>query len=93
MALCFCFLSNGENDKSLYWIKHFNFRLAVINVCPVVVASELLLSIHLPTLEGWTSGLTVGLWLVVPKMGFKLTQVELTIFEILGLDHSATPPL
>ena len=43
-------------------MKHFNFRLAVINVCPVLVSSELLLSTHLPTSEGWTAELTVGLW-------------------------------
>ena len=35
-----------------------DFRLAVINVCTVLVPSELLLSTHLPTLEGWTAELT-----------------------------------
>ena len=53
------------------------FRLAVINVCPVLVPSELLLSIHLPTSEGWTAELTVGLWLVVPTTGFEPTRVDL----------------
>ena len=24
-------------DESLYWVKHFNFGLAVIIVCPVLV--------------------------------------------------------
>ena len=43
-------------------MKHFNFRLAVVNVCPVFVSSELLLSTHLTTSEGWTAELTVGLW-------------------------------
>ena len=41
------------------------FRLALINRCLVLVSSQLLLSTHLPTLEGWTAELTVGLWLVV----------------------------
>ena len=51
-------------DEYLYWIKHFKYRLAVINVCPVLVSSELLLSTHLPVSEGWTAGLGVGsgLW-------------------------------
>ena len=38
------------------------FRLAVINVCPVLLPSELPLSTHLPTSEGRTAELTVGLW-------------------------------
>ena len=38
-----------------------DFRLAVINMCRVLVPSELLLSTHLPTSEGWTAELTVGL--------------------------------
>ena len=53
------------------------FRSAVINVCPVLVLSELLLSTHLPTLEGWTAELTVGLWLVVPTTGFETMLVDL----------------
>ena len=73
-------------------LKHFSFRLAVINVCPVLVPSELLLSTHLPTSEGWTAELTVGLWLVVPKKGFEPTRVDLACFETLHLNHSATPP-
>ena len=54
-------------------MKHFNFGLAVINVCPVLVPSELLLSNHLLTSEGWTAELNAGLWLVVPTMGFEPT--------------------
>ena len=54
-----------------------DFRLAVINVCPVLVPSELLLSTHLPTLEGWTAELAVRLWLVVPTTGFEPTRVDL----------------
>ena len=50
------------SDESLHWMKHFSFRLAVINVRPVLVPSELLLSAHLPTSEGWAAELTVGLW-------------------------------
>ena len=53
------------------------FRSAVINVCPVLVLSELLLSTHLPTSEGWTAELTVGLWLVVPMTGFEPMLVDL----------------
>ena len=63
--------------QSLYWVKHFSFRLGVINVCPVLVPSELLLSTHLPTSAGWTAELTVGLWLVVPTTGFEPTRVDL----------------
>ena len=58
-------------------MKHFSFRLAVVNVCPVLVPSELLSSTHLPTSEGWTAELTVGLWLVVPTTGFEPTLVDL----------------
>ena len=65
------------SDESLYWMKHFRFRLAVINMCPVLVPSELLLSTHLPTSEGRTAELTVGLWLVVPTTGFEPTRVDL----------------
>ena len=39
---------NEQNFESLYWIKHFSFGLVVINVCLVLVPSELLLSSHLP---------------------------------------------
>ena len=67
---------------SLYWMKHFSFfRLAVINVCPVLAPSELLLNTHLPTSEGWIAELTVGLWLVVPMTGFEPTRVDLAWFE------------
>ena len=48
-----------NNLESLYWMKHFSFRLAVINVCPVLVPSELLLSTHLPTSEGWIAELSL----------------------------------
>ena len=54
----------GESHKAiiisniLYSMKHFSFRLGVIYVCPVLVPSELLLSTHLPTSEGWTAELT-----------------------------------
>ena len=57
-------------------MKHFDFRLAAINLCPVLVSSELLLSTHLPTSEGWIAELPVGLWLVVPRMGFEPTRVD-----------------
>ena len=68
---------DNNNFESLYWMKHFSIRLAVINVCPVLAPSELLLSTHLPTSEGWTAELTVGLWLVVPTTGFEPTRVDL----------------
>ena len=58
-------------------MKHFSFRLAVINVCPVLVPSELLLRTHLPTSEGWKAELTVGWWLVVPMTVFESTQEDL----------------
>ena len=72
-------------------MKHISIRLAVINACPVLVPSKILLSTHLPTTEGWTAELTVGLWLVVPTTGFEPTRVDLTRFETLRLNHSATP--
>ena len=53
------------------------FRLAVTSTCPVLVLSELSLSTHLPTSEGWTAELTVGLWVVVPTTGFEPTRVDL----------------
>ena len=77
---------------SLYWTKRFNFRSAVINVRPVLVPSELLLSTHLPTSEGWTAELTVGLWFVIPTPGFEPTQGDLTRFGALRLKHSTTLP-
>ena len=52
------------------------FRLAVTNMRPVLLPSESLLSTHLPTSEGWTAELTVGLWLVVPTAGFDPTRVD-----------------
>ena len=70
----------------------FNFRLAAINACPVFVSSELLLSTHLPTSEGWTAELTVGLWLVAPTVGREPRTEDLTRFATLRLNHSATPP-
>ena len=60
-----------NKDESLYWMKHVNFKLVVINVCPVLAPSELLLRTHLQTSEGWTVELNVGLWLVVSKTGFR----------------------
>ena len=66
-----------NNFESLYKMKHFSFRLAVINVCPVLVPTEWFLRTHLPTSEGWTAELTVGMWLVVPTTGFEPTRVDL----------------
>ena len=63
--------NNNNNFEFLYWMKHFSFRLAVINVCPVLVASELLLSTYLPTSERWTFELAIGLWLVVLTKGIR----------------------
>ena len=71
-------------------MKHFNFRLAVMNVCHVLVFAELLLSPHSPTSEGWTTELTVGLWLVVPATGIEPTRVNLTRFGALRLNSSVT---
>ena len=51
--------------------------------------SEFLLSTHLPTSEGWE--LTVSLWLVAT--GLEPIREDLTRFETLCLNHSATPPL
>ena len=65
-ACCYrCPVKTGAKPgicESLNWIKHLKLRLALINVCPVFVSSELLLSTHLPTLEGWAAELTVCLW-------------------------------
>ena len=66
-----------NKEEASCWIKHFDFRLAVINVCPVLVPSELLLSTHLPTSERWTAELTVGLSSVVPTTGFQPKRVDL----------------
>ena len=81
-----------NKDESLYWIKYFNFILAVVNMCPVLVPSELLLSTHLPISEGWAAEFIVGLWFVIPTTGFEPTQGDLTELETLRLNHSATPP-
>ena len=59
----------------------------------LLVPSELLLSTHSPTSEGWTAELAVGLSLVVPTTRFEPTGVDLTRFETLRLNHSATPQL
>ena len=83
----FSFTDLGRKDSSVV------FRLGVINVCPVLVPSELLLSSHLPTSEGWTAELTVGLWLVVPTVGLEPRTQDLTRFATLRLNHSALPPL
>ena len=40
-------------------------------MCPVLVPSELLLSTHLPTSEGWTAELAVGFWLVAQTTGIR----------------------
>ena len=92
---CLCFLLRLRSSmrrsryifsfQSLYWMKHFSFRLAVINVCrcyqcvssACALRVELLLSTHLPTSEGWTAEFTVGLWTVVPTTGFEPTRVDL----------------
>ena len=42
-------------------------------MCLVLVPSESLQSTHLPTSEGWTAELTVGLCLVAPTTGFEPT--------------------
>ena len=54
----------------------------------LLVPSELPLSTHLPTSEGWTAELNVGLWLMVP-MGFEPKQKDPTRFETLHLNHLA----
>ena len=69
-------IANNDKFESLYWMKHLNFRSA-INVYPVSVPSELLLTTHLSTSEGWTAELNVGLWIVVPTTGFEPTRVDL----------------
>ena len=69
------FSHKRNKDESLHWMKHFNLSLAVVNVFPVLVSSWLLLSTHLPTSEGWTAEVTVGLGLIVPMTGFEPTQV------------------
>ena len=51
--------------------------------------SELVLSTHLPTLEGWTADLAVGLWLVVPTAGFEPTRVDLTRTREISKNHIA----
>ena len=79
--------------KYLRIIKHFSFRLAVIKkVCPVLVSSELLLSTHLPTSEGWTAEFAVRLWLVFPTTGFEPMRVDLARCEKFRLNEAATPP-
>ena len=50
-----CMINYDNNFQSLHWMKRFKFRPAFFNVCPVLVPSELLLSTHLPTSEGWTA--------------------------------------
>ena len=46
-------------------------------MCPVLVPSELLLGTHLPTSEGWTAELTVGLRLAALTTGFEPMRVDL----------------
>ena len=55
-----CIRNDDSNFKSLPCIRHLNFRLAVVNVCPVLLPSEVLLSTHLPTSEGWTAESVYG---------------------------------
>ena len=55
-----------------------------------VDTSELPLSTHLPTSEGWTTELAPDLWFVVSATGFEPTQVDPTRFETLHLNHLAT---
>ena len=56
-------------------------------MCPVLVPSELFLSTHLPTPEGWTAELAVGLYLVLPLMGFKPACGDLTRLKTLLLSQ------
>ena len=56
------------------------------------VPSEIPLSTHLPTLEGWTAEMAAGLWLAESVTGFESTWVYPTRFETLRLIHSAKPP-
>ena len=60
-------------------------------VALLLVPSEFPLS-HLPTLEGWTAELAVGLLFVASVTGFEPTQVDPTGFETFCLNHLATPP-
>ena len=57
-----------------------------------LVPSELPLSTHLPTSEGWTAELAAGLWFAESATGFEPTRVYPIRFETLHLIHSATPP-
>ena len=61
---------------------------AVLQLVPL----ELPPSTHLPTSEGWKAQLVLGLWLVVPTIGFEPTQIDPARFETLCLSHSITPP-
>ena len=63
-------------------------------VAKLLVPSEFLLSNRLPTLEGWTAEVAVGLWLVIPTAGFEPTGVDSIRLETLRLNHSVTitPP-
>ena len=54
--------------------------------------SELPLSTHLPTSEGWTAEVVSGLWLAESATALEPTRVKPTRFETLRLMHSATPP-
>ena len=65
------------STESLYWMKHSSFLDQLLSMCDQFSSSELLLSTHLPTSEGWTAELTVGLWLVVPTTGFEPTLADL----------------
>ena len=48
-------------------------------MCPVFVSSELLLSTHLPTSEGWTAELTVDCGKMVPTVGLEPRTEDLTL--------------
>ena len=84
-------LGKGTGSKHTELQLLISFNQCVSNA--LLVPSELLLSTHLPTSEGWTTELTVGLRLVVPTTGFEPKRVDLARFETMRLNHSATPPL
>ena len=55
-----------------------------------VVSSELPLSTHLLTSEGWTADMAAGLWIIMSGTGFDPTWLYPTRFETLRLSPSAT---
>ena len=64
----------------------------IADVALQLLPSELPLSTHLPTLEGWTAELAAGLWLAGSAKGFDPTRVYPARFETLRLIHLVTPP-